>query len=289
MKYKKSIIVAIIFIVAFIGITIVKYGGNSINTSTAVDTIKSDSIQQFWFYYNTASDFRLQGAADSAFRYYQEALNINPKHEDALYYIGNMFMNSDKNELALSSWNKLTEINPQSERAFIQLGNLYFSINKPAYFHPEKSKSYFEKAANLNKETLSPNLKLGEIALFQNHTNEAFDIFNKLSIMDQKNAEIYFIIGYLNWQSGNEMNAIKNLDRTFEIGIAASAITEQGEKTNAIKTESIIKKKDSNLFMNWLVENLLVIKKHDTKTEMPKVYQNFDQYLNSYRKQLNNK
>ena len=285
---KKNIFVVAILVLAFVAITIVKYGVNSSDNSSATDFVKSDSIQQFWTYYNTATDFRLQGKIDSAIKNYQEALSINQKHEDALYYIGNMFMNSDNYNQAQSSWEKLVKINPQSERAYIQLGNLYFCINHAGYFHPEKSKLFFELAANLNKETLSPNLKLGEIALFQNKSNVAFSIFDKLSMMDQKNAEIYFIIGYLNWKSGNELKAIKNLAQTYEIGIATAAITEQGEKANANTSESNSKKKECDLFMNWLTENMIVPKKYDIKTEMPKVYKNFDQYLKVMREQLKN-
>ena len=288
MKGKKYIIVVIILVLAFVGISIVKYGEHSNNNSSSADLIKSDSIQQFWAYYNTATDFRLQGKTDSAIKSYQDALTVNQKHEDALYYIGNMFMNAGDYGQAQSSWEKLVKINPQSERAYIQLGNIYFCINHPDQFHAEKSKSYFEHAANLNKETLSPNLKLGEISLFQNKLNEAFGMFNKLLMMDHKNAEIFFIIGYLNWKSGNELNARKNLAQSLEIGMATAAITEQGEKTNATKSESIIKKRECDLFMNWLIENLIVSKKYDIKTEMPTVYKNFDQYLKAMREQLNN-
>ena len=155
---KKNIFVVAILVLAFVAITIVKYGVNSSDNSSATDFVKSDSIKQFWTYYNTATDFRLQGKIDSAIKNYQEALSINQKHEDALYYIGNMFMNSDNYNQAQSSWEKLVKVNPLSERAYIQLGNLYFCINHAGYFHPEKSKLFFELAANLNKETLSPNL-----------------------------------------------------------------------------------------------------------------------------------
>lgn len=283
----KNIFVVIILVLAFVAISIVKYGGHSIDSSSSTDSKKPDSVQNFWAYYNNATDFRLRGKIDSSIINYQEALNINQRHEDALYYIGSMFMNSDNYKQAQSSWEKLLEINPQSERAYIQLGNLYFCINKSDYFHPEKSKLYFESAVKLNKETLSPNLKLGEIALFQNKLDEALVIFNKISLMDHKNAEIYFVIGYLNWKSGNELKAIKNLAQTFEIGIALAALTEQGEKTNATKSEPVNKKQDCDLFSNWLTENLIVPKKYDIKIEMPKVYKNFDQYLQNMRGQLN--
>jgi tetratricopeptide (TPR) repeat protein len=284
---KKFIFIAVILLIVFAGITIVKYLGHRGHNGSLTENVKSDSIQTFWTYYNRATEYRLQGKEDSSIIDYQEALKLNPNHEDALYYIGNMYMKVDKFDQAQKTWEKLIEQNPQSERAYNQLGNLYFCVKPTDYFHPEKSKWYFKRAADLNKETLNPNLRLGEIVLFQNRTNDAFDIFNKLSMMDQKNAEIFFIIGYLNWKSGREQVAIKDLERTFEQGITTIFINEQGGTAISAKNASIGKNKECDLFMDWLTKNLTVPKKYDIKVEMPKVYKKFDQYLILMREQLN--
>jgi tetratricopeptide (TPR) repeat protein len=284
---KKFIFIAVILLIVFAGITIVKYLGHRGHNGSLTENVKSDSIQTFWTYYNRATEYRLQGKEDSSIIDYQEALKLNPNHEDALYYIGNMYMKVDKFDQAQKTWEKLIEQNPQSERAYNQLGNLYFCVKHTDYFHPEKSKWYFKRAADLNKETLNPNLRLGEIVLFQNRTNDAFDIFNKLSMMDQKNAEIFFIIGYLNWKSGREQVAIKDLERTFEQGITTIFINEQGGTAISAKNASIGKNKECDLFMDWLTKNLTVPKKYDIKVEMPKVYKKFDQYLILMREQLN--
>lgn len=284
---KKFIFIAVILLIVFAGITIVKYLGHRDHNDSLIEVVKSDSIQKFWTYYNRATEYRLQGKEDSSIIAYLEALKLNPNHEDALYYIGNMYTKLDKFDQAQNRWEKLIKLNPQSERAYNQLGNLYFCMNHPDYFHPEKSKWYFKRAADLNKETLNPNLRLGEIALFQDSTNEAFDIFNKLSLMDQKNVEIFFIIGYLSWKSGKEQDAIKDLKRTFEQGIMTIFINEQGGTAISAKNASIGKNKECDLFMDWLTRNLTVPKKYDIRVEMPKVYKKFDQYLIMMREQLN--
>lgn len=218
---------------------------------------------------------------------YQEALKLNPYHEDALYYIGNMYMKLGKFDKAQEKWEKLIELNPQSERAYNQLGNIYFCIKHTDFFHPEKSKMYFKHAASLNNITLNPNLRLGEIALFQDRKNDAFGIFNKLSMMDQKNAEFFFIIGYLNWKSGKGKEARKDLERSFKLGITALLTNEQGEAAISVKKESGGKNQDCDPFMDWLTKNLTVPEKYDIKVEMPKMYRKFDQYLIRIREQLN--
>jgi len=285
---KKIIFIAVILLIVFAGITIVKYRGHPGDGNSLTEVVKSDSKQTFWTYYNRATEYRMQGKADSSIMAYQEALKLNPDHEDALYYIGNMYMKVDKFDKAREIWEKLIELNPQSERAYNQLGNLYFCVKHTDYFHPEKSKWYFKRAADLNNLTLNPNLRLGEIALFQNRTNDAVGIFNKLSVMDQKNAEIFFITGYLNWKSGKEKDAIRDLERTFELGITVILTNEQGETAISAKNASIGKDQDCDPFMYWLIGNLTVPKKYDIRLEMPEVYRKFDQYLIMIRKQLNN-
>lgn len=287
MVRKKNILIATILLIVFAGITIVKYWRHPGDSGSLTEVVKSDSKQTFWTYYNIATEYRLQGKEDSSITAYQEALKLNPDHDDALYYMGNMYMKVDKFDKARETWEKLIEINPQSERAYNQLGNLYFCVKHTEYFHPEKSKWYFKRAASLNNITLNPNLRLGEIALFQNRTNDAFGILNKLSVMDQKNAEIFFILGYLNWKSGKEQDAIKDLERTFQEGITVILINEQGGTAISAKDTSGNKNQECDPFMDWLAKNLSVPKKYDIKVEMPKVYKKFDQYLIMIRGQLN--
>ena len=287
MVRKEFIFIAAILLIAFAGITIVKYWGHPDQSGPSPEAVTSDSKQTFWTYYNRATEYRLQGKEDSSIIAYQEALAQNPDHEDALYYTGIMYMKVDKFDSAQKKLEKLTGLNPQSGRAYNQLGNLYFCVNHPDYFHPEKAKSYFKQANDLNKETSNTNVRLGEIALFQNRINDAFGIFNKLSVMDQKNAEVNFIIGYLNWKSGKEQDAIRYLGLTFEQGLPAISNNEQGGTISSTTNASLSKDKECDLFMNWLTENLTIPKKYDIRMEMPKAYRKFDRYLIRIRAQLN--
>jgi len=44
-------------------------------------------IRRFWEVYNRATSLRLQGAWAEAVAAYQEALALDPRHEDSLYYL----------------------------------------------------------------------------------------------------------------------------------------------------------------------------------------------------------
>ncbi len=287
MKPKEFIIILIVMVIAFAGIAIVKNFGSDTVKNTSNTETRSDSIQTFWNYYNLATQYRLHGKTDSSITAYQQAIKLNPYHKDALYYLGIMYMKANDFEKANQSWERLTGINPGSERAYNQLGNLYFCITDKNYFHPAKAKLYFERANELNKESLNPNLRLAEIALFQNRTNDALVMFNKLAIMDQKNVEIFFIIGYLYFKSGKIPEAIKYFERIYELGSPYISSSEEGGTDKSAKKESIIEPRDCNLFLDWLTTNLTVAKVYNVRVEMPKAYKEFDEYLKRMRDELN--
>ena len=106
-------------------------------------------------------------------------------------------------------------------------------------------------------------------------------------MMDQKNVEIFFIIGYLNWKSGKEQEADRGLQRAFELGITAMSTNEQVGTGSAKKKTPTTKNQGDDLFMDWLAVNLTAPKEYDIKVEMPKLYRKFDQYLTTAREQLN--
>ena len=277
MKRREFIFSVVVLLIAFIGITIFKHWKHTEQNTSSTSIAKSDSTQTFWAYYNRATQYRMDDESDSSIIAYHEALKLNPDHKDALYYVGNMYMKVGQFDKAQESLLRLTQLNPQSERAFNQLGNLFFCLAHPNYFHPDKSKLYFERAYGLNKEALNPNLHLGEIALFQSRTNDATVIFHKLSMMDQKNMEINFIMGYLNWESGKSQEAIKDLEHAFALLNPA----------NSPKKTSNVENQDCNLFVYWLTNNLVAFKEYDIRVAMTNVYRKFDQYLMTMRRQLN--
>ncbi|HKJ34038.1 MAG TPA: tetratricopeptide repeat protein [Balneolales bacterium] len=280
MLRKEYIIIAVVLILAFVGISINKYSeSKGIGKSSAAKVIHNSS-QIFWKHYNRATKFRLRGKADSAIAAYKRALQLNSKHKDALYYVGTMYKKVDQFNNAQKVWEKLIRINPQSERAYNQLGDLLFCVQHKKFFRPDKSKWYFMRANDLNKEALNPKIRLGEIAVYQDRNDDAKGILNDLLMTQHKNAEIYFLLGYLNWKSHNNPQAAKDLEHTFEHASELHLMTdENGGKAISAKNVATGKSKGCDLFMNWLTKNLMTFRKFDVRVAMPKIYQAFNQYL----------
>lgn len=271
MKSKEFFIALLALLIAFGGLVIFKNDGKVNHDIVATGGTKSDSIEKFWDYYNLATQYRLQDKPDSAISAYREAINLNPSPEDPLYYLGIVYRRAGDFEKAKETWEKLTELDPGSERAFYQLGNLYFCMDHKNYFDPEKAKIFFNRAFQLNKEAVNPELRFGEIALFQNKMTEASAVFEKLRIMDHKNIEINFLTGYLQWKSGNTREGETNLVNAFTLIKAPE------------KNPSVEEQQDCDLFMSWIDKNLAAYQKQDVRTALPALCMKFDEYLKTIR------
>jgi tetratricopeptide (TPR) repeat protein len=275
MKRKEFIIPALVLLLAFAVLAIFKNRGKASAEAKSNVAKNSDSIQRFWNDYNLATQLRMQEKTDSAISVYRRAIDLNPAHEDALYYLGIVYMKAGDLIKAKESWERLIEVNPQSERAYYQLGNLYFCVKQKSFFDPEKAKTFFNRANELNKEAVNPELRLGEIALFQNKMKEASVAFEKLLIMDHKNLEVSFLTGYLKWKTGNDAEAIADLANAFTLIKTLS------------KNATMDENQDCDLFPDWINRNLATYEKQDIRTALPQVYTKFDQYLISIHSLLN--
>ncbi|HYW35115.1 MAG TPA: tetratricopeptide repeat protein [Balneolaceae bacterium] len=287
MIHKEYYIIAAILFLAFAGISINKYLWPKANGKNTNAKSLHNSSQTFWEYYNRATKLRLTNKTDSALIAYKKALKLNPRHKDALYYIGTMYKKVDKFNSARKVWQKLIGINPQSERAYNQMGNLFFCVQNKKFFKPEKSKRYFMRAENLNQQALHPKIRLGEIAVYQKRNDEAHGILNNLLMNQHKNAEIFFLLGYLDWESHNTHKALKALENTFEHAsdLHLTADENGGEASSAKKVASR-KSTGCDLSMNWLKKHLRKYRKLNIRVATPKIYQAFDQYLNSIRRDM---
>ncbi|MCH8327493.1 MAG: tetratricopeptide repeat protein, partial [Candidatus Marinimicrobia bacterium] len=99
---------------------------------------------QFWEAYRQATKHRVAGNAQAAIADYQKALALRNNHEDALYYLGNMYVDQGYFTRAESVWVRLAGINPYSPRVHAQLGKLY--LIPDALLDPEAAEREVQRA-----------------------------------------------------------------------------------------------------------------------------------------------
>lgn len=200
----------------FLAISAVKMVTNpdrSIRQRQGKSPVEKQKIQAFWQIYREATRLRLAGNSAQAVRAYERALQLNPTHEDALYYLGNLYAERARLEDAEKMWQKLAGVNPQSSRANQQLGALYLDPAAGGYFDPEKARLAFERAHAINREETGPILRLGEVALLQERWQDAGRYFDEVLGSNFRSREAYFYKAYLAWRSGDFERALAFFDR----------------------------------------------------------------------------
>lgn len=208
----------VVVVVLFAGVTLLKRGPSEPGAgldSTELSAGDRDRIQRFWETYRRATEHRIAGRSAAAAEEYTRALALSPEHQDALYYLGNMYFDLGDLAAAERAWQRLVKIDPTSARAHSQLGTLYFCVGEEGRLQPERARAELQRALAINREETGPLLHLGEIALVQGDLEEARYYFDAIVGSNPSSTEAHFYQGYLAWQAGA-------LERAAELLAAAS-------------------------------------------------------------------
>jgi tetratricopeptide (TPR) repeat protein len=190
-----------------------------IEPPAALSAERKEQIRRFWTAYRQATDLRVRGAWQEAIPAYQEALALDPRHEDSLYYLGNAFFETGRYEEAIAAWEHLAAVNPHSSRAHLQLGAIHSCGAEGAPFDLERAQGEIRKALEINKEESGPLLKLGEVLLLKGDLEQAQKY---LSAAGRANAmAARYLLGYLHWKRGEPDKALELLQQAAELSRTA--------------------------------------------------------------------
>jgi enediyne biosynthesis protein E4 len=165
-------------------------------TSTHAD------IREFWERFRDATRLRIAGSHAAARVAYTRALELNPRHEDALYYLGNTELELGHYREALAAWERLVAVNAGSARAHSRLGDLYLCGDPGAPRDLAKAATEFHRAAEINREETGPLLRLGELALIRSRPGDATRYLDAVIGSHARSVEAHLLKGYVAWQQG---------------------------------------------------------------------------------------
>jgi tetratricopeptide (TPR) repeat protein len=174
-------------------------------------------VVAFWQAYREATELRLESRLAEAAAAYERALAFNPRHEDALYYLGHVRLERGEFAAAERAWRRLTEINPASARAHLQLGTLYLCFADGAPTDLRRAAAEFHRAHEINKEETGAVLRLGEIALARQDPATATERFSAVLGSNPGSVPAHFYLGYLAWQAGRPAEALGGFRRAAEL------------------------------------------------------------------------
>ena len=204
---KRTVIaMAAVFLLLFVAITVFKgRPARDVHQDEAdtVDMAGREQIQQFWRLYRSATQHRTSGNTRQAVVEYRQALDLNPEHEDALYYLGSMYFELGEFREAEQAWLRLTRVAPTGSRGFSRLGSLYFCFEQDQYFDLAHAQRSFERALAINSEETGPLLHLGQIALVRGDDDQAAEYLDAVTATNFRSVPAYFFKGYIAWRGGH--------------------------------------------------------------------------------------
>ncbi len=178
-------------------------------------------VQDFWKLYREATTLRIARSTQRASDVYARALELNPIHEDVLYYYGSMRLDLGDFAGAAQAWRRLVAVNPSSARAHSELGSLYLCLDAGAPFQLDSAERHFARAHEINKEETGPLVRLGEVALLRGDLAAAKRHFDAVLVTHAGNGLARFYAGYVEWKNGNTALA----QQQFARAVAAAGST----------------------------------------------------------------
>jgi len=193
---------------------------------TASPSDGAERIRGFWKAYRQGAEARTGGDYESAARFFREALEIDPEHEDSLFYLAISLEESGRYLEAAEVLRRLTTVNPESGRGWSQLGSILARRAPGSVPDPEAATAAFLRAEAINREHSGPFLSRGALALDLGSLSEASRLFRVAS--DMSSPEGAFLAGLVAFQEKKDDDAVQFFTRVLESSAREKAITGRG-------------------------------------------------------------
>jgi len=285
---KKIVLVSLtVFTTLFIVIAVTKNKpaiGELNQENSGYTAIEKEKVIKFWKIYREATDYRMKGQWEQAADSYNQALELNGTHEDALYYMGNMYLELSRYKEAEEYWQKLAVVNPKNSRTFLQLGRLYLSSEE--FFDIDKAEQSARESLKINKEETGPVLLLGEVSLIRGRLEDAAYYFDAVTASNFKSIDAYFLGGYVAWKKG-DLNKARTLfleavkyskpaDKSPE-KVIGEGDTKKGSGIGEVTSKSVFRK---------FITELRSIQTEHIDQALVKVYKDLDDLLEELKRRV---
>ena len=216
-------------------------------------TTSSDKqrARDFWAKQRAAMDaMKVEKDHAKAIHLFREALELNPGHEDSLYYLASCLASLGDTDSALAQLAELKRISPQSQRAFAQWGTLRaMSATSPADL--QAAEASLARAHAINPEETGALLVLGEVALLRGDVKLADTRLADACRTNPKAASGFFLRGYLAWKRNDHDAATKFLEDT-RTALGKEWQPKGGSSEGDVKQKQHVEKTPLNLFLeSW--------------------------------------
>ena len=161
-----------------------------------------EAVKAFWAKLTEANETRLRPDCAAAARLYEEALALDPRHEDALYYLGQCRRDLGQPAKAREAFARLLQVDPASARGHLALGALLASPDPAEPMDLAAAEAHLRRAHEINGEETGPVVRLGEVLLVAGRAAEAQEWFEAALRTNPKSVEAAFLAGFVAWEAG---------------------------------------------------------------------------------------
>ncbi len=191
----------------------------------------------FWQRLGAATDARIAGDCARARDLYLEALRLDPRHEDSLYYLGQCQRVLKGPAEARQTFDRLVDVNPASARGHLALGALLASSDPGEPLDLDVAERHLRRAHEINGEETGSMLRLGEVLIVEDRTEEARTWLEAAARTNPKSVEAAFLLGYLRWEAGDGHGATAYLAqaaRAARIDAPTRGVLGEGDRKVAV-------------------------------------------------------
>jgi hypothetical protein len=158
---------------------------------------------RFWKLNASAQRLFAEGSWEEAASVFAEMIELDPRHEDALYYRGNSLLELERFAEAGECWERLIRLNPASSRAWVQTGILHTLPEAGDLYDLDAAIAAFETAHRINREESRPLVLWGEAALAQGRPEAAHRVLEPAYRMNSRATSALYLSGYIAWKRGD--------------------------------------------------------------------------------------
>jgi tetratricopeptide (TPR) repeat protein len=177
-------------------------------------------VTAFWRAQRAAMDkMKIERDWQAAIPLFREALALDPRHEDSLYYLGNCLVEIGKTDEALERFAELMRLNEMSHRAYKRWGTLT-AIMATSSDELAAAARALERATEINPEETGARQALGEVALLRGDLDGARLYLGQVARSDPDARSALFLLAYLDWRQGDPASAATLLSRAETVGEA---------------------------------------------------------------------
>jgi enediyne biosynthesis protein E4 len=212
-------------------------GGPGLGSAgTATLPLSREAVMKFWERFHEAGKLRRAENFPAAVQKFREALAIQGKHEDSLYYLGQCLRETGDFAGAARAWEELVRVNPASARGHLALGAVLASPDEQAPMNLIVAEDHFRRAHAINGEETGPMLRLGEVLIAVGRLPEAQHWLESAAKTNPKSVEAACMAGYARWRSGDLAGAAdfyQKASRAAKADVPVKGVLSEGDRKAA--------------------------------------------------------